>query len=339
SRGSNGPDLLQLIIIGILVGGAAAVTPTVVKNVQSFASNFTINDNDTASAQNCLAVVKDNSNIRSEPRSINDNSIVQTLSKDTKFEVTGKRTKRGWVQIKLDPIQTAWANSEIIKNNEQWVSCLRDKGTAIKIVEDHDVIAAHPAPKPTSKPETNLLTSLLQASDQSEISKTLSAGKSTPATPEKGGSKVVEQAKQKYESGDLQGAIALLKTITANPTAVKETTEMISQWQQDWSKAESLFKDLDTAFADGQWDKVLAYKDHPEKLPNIEYWRNKVEPLFKQAADNLAKQQLPQLGNSGNLNKPKLEHQNSSEDNEIDATDDFDNTDSLELQETLESDL
>ncbi|NMG07161.1 serine/threonine protein kinase [Brasilonema sp. UFV-L1] len=339
SRGSSRPDLLQLIIIGVLVGGAAAVTPTVVKNVQGFASNFTINDNDATSAQNCLAVVKENSNIRSEPRSINDNSIVQTLSKDTKFEVTGKRTKRGWVEIKLDPTQTAWANSEIVKNNEQWVSCLRDQGTAIKIVDDNDVIAAHSVSKPTSIPETPSPTSLSQESEQSEISKTLSADKSTPATPNKGGSKVVQQAKKKYESGDLQGAIALLKTITANPTAVKETTEMISQWQQDWSKAESLFKDLDTALADGQWDKVLAYKDHPEKLPNIEYWRNKVEPLFKQAADNLAKQQLPQLGNSGNQNRSKLEHQNSTEDDELDTTDDFDNTDSLELQETLESDL
>lgn len=308
-----------------------------VKNVQSFASNFTIND--TTSAQNCLAVVEENSNIRSEPSSINDNSIVQTVSKDTKFEVTGKRTKRGWVQIKLDPTQTAWANSEIVKNNEQWVSCLRDKGIAIKIVDDNNLMAARPAPKPKLKSETNVSTSLSQESEQSETSKTLSVDKSTSTTPDKGGFKVVEQAKKKYESGDLQGAIALLKTITANPTAVKETTEMISQWQQDWSKAESLFKNLDTAFADGQWDKVLAYKDHPEKLPNIEYWRNKVEPLFKQAADNLAKQQLPQLGNPSNQNKSKLEHQNSNEEDELDMTDDFDNTETLELQETLESDL
>ncbi|MBW4633830.1 MAG: protein kinase [Iphinoe sp. HA4291-MV1] len=336
-RDSNGPDLLQLLILGILVGGAAAVTPTVVKNVQGFASNFAVND--MTSAQNCLAVVEENSNIRSEPNSINNDLIVKTVTKETKFEVTGKRTKRGWVQVKLDPTKTAWVNSEVIKNNEQWVSCLRDQEIAIKTVDDNNLITDRPAPKPKSKPVINVPTPSSQKSEQSGTSKTLSAGKSTPATPDKGGSKVVEQAKKKYESGDLQGAIALLKTITANPGAVKQTTEMMSQWQQDWSKAEALFKDLDTALADGQWDKVSAYKDHPEKLPNIQYWRNKLEPLFKQAADNLTKQQLPKQGNPSNQNKPKLEHQNFSEDDELGILGDFDNIETHRTQKTPENNL
>ncbi|MBW4595040.1 MAG: protein kinase [Brasilonema angustatum HA4187-MV1] len=337
-KSSSGPDLLQFVIIGILVAGAAAVSPSVFKNVQSFASTFAIN-NDTTSAQNCLAVVQENSNIRSEPSPINDDSIVKTVHKDTNFEVTGKRTKRDWVQIKLDPTKTAWANSEVIKNNEQWVSCLRDKGTAIKIVDDDDLIAARPKPKPKAESTVDAATLSSPESEQSQTSKSLSADKltdkSTPATVQGGSTKVVEEAKQKYESGDLQGAIALLKTMTANPTAVKQTTEMISQWQQDWSKAEGLFKDLDTALGNGQWDKVLAYKDHPEKLPNIQYWRNKVEPLFQEAAANLAKQQLlPQLGNPTNLYKAKLEPQNSSENYGLNMMDDFDNIETPELQET-----
>ncbi|ARV62469.1 serine/threonine protein kinase [Nostocales cyanobacterium HT-58-2] len=312
---SGGLDLLQILILGILVGGAAAVTPTVVKNVQSVASNFAIN-NDTTLAQNCLAIVEGNSNIRSEPSSINDDSIVKTVTKDTKFEVTGKRTKRGWVQIKLDPTQKAWANSEVIKNNEQWVSCLRDKGIAMKTVDDNDLIGNRPTPKPKVKPVTDTTTSPSPESEQSGATKTLSAGKPKPSTLDNNGSKVVEQAQKKYESGDLQGAIALLKTITANPAAAKETAEIISHWQQDWSKAETLFKNLNTAFAEGQWDTVLSYKDHPEQLPNIQYWRSKLEPLFQQAADNLAKQQLPQLGHPSNHNKPKLQDPNSNEDNE-----------------------
>ncbi|WP_017319199.1 serine/threonine protein kinase [Mastigocladopsis repens] len=335
-RGSSGPDVLQLLILGILVGGAAAVTPSVIKNVQGFASNFAIDD--TMLAQNCLAVVEENSNIRSEPTSINDDSIVKTVTKDTKFEVTGKRTKRGWVQIKLDPTQKAWANSEVIKNNEQWVSCLRDKGVAMKTVDDNNLIAARPAPKPKSKPIIDMPSSSLQELEKSGTSK-ISAGKSKPTTLEEGGSEVVEQAKEKYESGDLQGAIALLRTITSNHTAVQQTTEMISQWQQDWVKAEAVFKDLDTAFAEGQWDKVLAYKDHPEKLPNIEYWRNKLEPIFKQAADNLAKQQLPQLGNPSNQNQPKLEAPNSSRDEQPGTTNDYDTNPDPELEEILDSDL
>lgn len=329
-KDSSGPDLLQLLILAVLVGGAAVVTPTVVKNVQGLASNFAIfnanSDSDATFAQNCLAIVKENSNIRSEPSPINDDSIVETVTKNTKFEVTGMRTKRGWVQIKLDSIQKAWANSEVIKNNEEWVSCLRDKGIAIKTVDDNNWIASRPAPKPKTKPVVDIRTSL---PDSEQL------GKSKPSASDDNGSQVVEKAKNKYESGDLQGAIALLRTITSNSTAVKETTEMISHWQQDWTKAEALFKDLDTALADGQWDKVLAYKDHPEKLPNIQYWRNKVEPLFQQAADNLAKQQLPELRKFSNYNKPKLEHPNSSLDNEPDTTNSYDNTDIFE-EEILE---
>lgn len=333
-KDSSGPDLLQLLILAVLVGGAAVVTPTVVKNVQGFASNFAINDansdSDATLAQNCLAIVKQNSNIRSEPNPINDDSILKTVTKNSKFEVTGMRTKRGWVQIKLDPTQKAWANSEVIKNNEEWVSCLRDKGIAVKTVDDNNLIADRPAPKPKTKPVVDVPTSLSESEQ---------LGKSKPSTSDDNGYQVVKKAKNKYESGDLQGAIALLRTITSNPTAVKETTEMISHWQQDWTKAEALFKDLDTAFAEGQWDKVLAYKDHPEKLPNIQYWRNKVEPLFQQAADNLAKQQLPELGNFSNYNKPKLEHQNSSLDNQPDTTNSYDNTDILEEEEILENEL
>lgn len=334
-KASSGPDLLQLLILGVLVGGAAAVTPTVVKNVQSVASNFAIND--TTTAENCLVVVDKNSNIRSEPSPINDDSIVKTVTKDTKFEVTGKRTKRGWVQIKLDPTQTGWAHSEVIQNNEQWVSCLRDKGVAIKTVDDNNLIADRPVPKAKTKPVVDVPIFSSPEKEQSETSK-ISVG-TKPSTPNDNGSEVVEQAKKKYESGDLQGAIALLRTITSNPTAVKETTEMISQWQQDWAKAEGFFKDLDTAFAQGQWDKVLAYKDHPEKLPNIEYWRNKVEPLFKQAADNLAKQQLPQLGHSSNHYKRILEHPNSSLDNQLDTINSYDDTEILEPEDTLENNL
>lgn len=327
-KDSSGPDLLQLLILAVLVGGAAFVTPTVVKNVQGLTSNFAINgtnsESPTTLGQNCLAIVKENSNIRSEPSPINDDSIVKTVTKNTKFEVTGMRTKRGWVQLKLDPTKTAWANSEVIKNNEEWVSCLRDKGIATKTLDDNNLIANRPVPKPKIKPLVDVATSL--PSEQS--------GKSKAPASQDNDSQVVEKAKNKYESGDLQGAITLLKTVTPNPMAIKETTEMISHWQQDWTKAETVFKDLDTAFAQGQWDKVLAYKDHPDKLPNIQYWRHKVEPLFQQAADNLAKQQLPELGNITNHDKPKLEHPNSNLDNQSDITNSYDNTETPQPEET-----
>jgi serine/threonine protein kinase, bacterial len=274
-KSGNGPDLLQLTILALLAGGAAAITPTVVKNVQNVVSNFS--DKTSTASQICLAVIKENSNIRSEPSNLSD-SVIKTITEDSNFEVTGLRTKRGWVQVKLGPKTSGWAHPDIIKNNDLWVDCLRDKGVAVKTEDDADLITTRPAPKAKPKP---VIKPIPSSSEYDNLDKL--QGKSADD------SKILEQARKKYESGDLQGAIALLKSLTSNAPAVKETTGMINQWQKDWAKAEALFKDVDRALAEREWDKVLGYKNDPEKLPDIQYWRDKIEPLFKQATDNLDK--------------------------------------------------
>ncbi len=69
---------------------------------------------------------------------------------------------------------------------------------------------------------------------------------------------IIEQAKQKYDSGDIVGAIALLKSIPANAASgIPETGKMIAQWQDDWAKAEALSNEINKAIDDGNWDKVL----------------------------------------------------------------------------------
>lgn len=275
-KSSGGIDLLQILILAGLAGGAAVASPSVVKNVQNIASNIAIHE--TLLPQKCLAIVDGNSNIRSEPSSINSDTILQTVTDDTRYEVTGKRTKRHWVQVKLNSGRSGWAHSDAIKNNDEWVSCLRDKGVAIRTVDDSDLISDRPIPQP--KP---IVTSA-----------TPSPEKAQPYESDKG---AIKEARKKYESGDLQGAIEKLKSKTTNSPGVKETGEMVTQWQKDWAKSEALFNDINTAVAQGHWDKVMSFKDHPEKLPNIQYWRDKLDPLFKQA-ENAAQQQLTSLDNS-----------------------------------------
>ncbi|RAM48725.1 MAG: serine/threonine protein kinase [Hapalosiphonaceae cyanobacterium JJU2] len=287
-RSSGGLDLLQLCILVILAGSAAVVAPALVKNVENFTISFS-GGNDTAS--NCFVVVGANKvNLRSEPVAIANDNIVETLSKGKQLEVTGKRTKAGWVEVKIDPKNSAWIYSDAIKNQEEWVSCLRDRGIALKTVDDSTVIANRPLPtKPVVDVETppsktsqplSLPSPFLQSNSDKPQNKAIN----------KSAGEILEQAKEKYESGDLDSAIELLKSIPWNASDFKETADIITQWQQDWTKSEALFNEINKALDNGQWDKVLAYKDHPEKLPNIEYWRNKIEPLFKQAADNQAKE-------------------------------------------------
>ncbi|MEH2174191.1 serine/threonine protein kinase [Nostoc sp.] len=283
------------ILIGILLaGGAAALVANVYPNVKNLALNLT--GKDTTLVNKCSAVVVGNSNIRSEPSSINSNNIVQTVADNTSFEVTGKRTKRGWIEVKLKSGRLAWAHSDVVTNNQEWGSCLREKGIATRIVDDSTLIATRTIsqPKPKSK---DVVTPLPEKPKKS----TDDAGKSVRSHPNDNSANIVEEAKKKYDSGDIIGAIALLRSVPANAASgIQETGKMIAQWQEDWAKAEALSNEINKAIDDGKWDKVLDYRNHPEKLPNTKYWRNRIEPLFKQAAENLAKQALTQVENQGN---------------------------------------
>jgi serine/threonine protein kinase, bacterial len=295
------PDPLPLLIGVLLSGSAAALVANVYPNLKNLAANLT--GNNATTGNSCLAVVVGNSNVRSEPISINSDNILQTVADNTKFEVTGKRTKRGWIEVKLNSGRLAWAHSDVIDNNQEWISCLRDKGIAINTVNDRNLIAARPVPQPQPK-FSNIAT---PSPEPTEIS-TPDSTKSDESQSNENSANIVEQAKQKYESGDLTGAIALLKSIPENASAsFQETTKMMNQWQSDWAKAEALSNDINKAIDNGQWDKVLDYKNHPEKLPNTKYWRNKIEPLFKQAAENLIKQALPKVDNVGNQNNAQQE--------------------------------
>ncbi|MEH1841743.1 MAG: protein kinase [Nostoc sp.] len=282
------------ILIGILLaGGTAALVANISPSVKNLAFNLT--GKDTALANKCSAIIAKNSNIRSEPSSINSD-IVQTVADNTSFEVTGKRTKRGWIEVKLNSGRLAWVGSNVITNNQEWGSCLSEKGIATKIVDDSSLIATRPTPKakPKSRDVVTPLPEKLKGS-------TDDAGKTEQSQPTDNNANIIEQAKKKYESGDIVRAIALLKSVPANAASgIQETGKMIAQWQQDWAKAEALSNEINKAIDDGKWDKVLDYRNHPEKLPNTQYWRNRIEPLFKQAAENLAKQALPKLENLGN---------------------------------------
>lgn len=293
-KDSSKSDPWPLLIAILLAGGAAALVANVYPNVKNLAANLT--GKDTALANKCSAVVVGNSNIRSEPSSINSDTVLQTVIDNTNFEVTGKRTKRGWIEVKLKSGRLAWASSDVITNNQEWGSCLREKGIATKTVDDSTLIATRPTPKPQPK-----LRNVTTALPEKPKGSTDDAEKSERSQPSDNNASIIEQAKKKYDSGDIVGAIALLKSIPANAASgIQETGKMINQWQQDWAKAEALSNEINKAIDDGKWDKVLDYKNHPEKLPNTQYWRNKIEPLFKQAAENLAKQALTQLENQGN---------------------------------------
>jgi serine/threonine-protein kinase len=271
---TNKPDPLPLLIGILLAGGVAALFTNIYPNFKNLTINWTGENSKLISK--CLAVVTADSNIRSEPSAINSDNILKTLGAASEFEVTGKQTKRGWVELKLSSGRLVWAHSDVISNREKWISCRRDQGLAIQTVDDIPLITSRPIPSVPAK--------------SAVVNPT--AKPSLPATADQ--VKTVDKAREKFESGDLQGAISLLKSTSGNAvSSIKQTVDTVNQWQNDWAKAEALANDINKAIDNGKWDEVLAYRDHPEKLPNIKYWRDKIEPMFKQAAENVAKQALP----------------------------------------------
>lgn len=254
------PDLLPLLIGLFLFGGAAALVANLYPNIQTLTANW--RDKNGISPENCLAIVAPNSNVRSQPSAIGSDNILKSIGDASEFIVTGKRTKRGWIELKFKSGRLAWAHSDVITNNDQWVSCLRDKGVSLQVVDDLPLITSRPVPKPQLSPMTS---------------------------PDP----IVLQARQKFQSGDMNGAIAQLKSAPQKTTSNSQQVKIIDQWQQDWAKAEKLANEINRAIDSGQWEKVLAYRNQPEKLPNIKYWQDKLEPLFKQAAQKVTQQVLP----------------------------------------------
>lgn len=284
-RNSGGFDLLQLLFLAMLTGGAAVVTPLAVEAFQGLTNNFSFADN--ALPQYCMAMVRGDRNVRSEPSSVNPGTVVKTLTEDTQLEAIGKRTTRGWVQLKLNSGKLVWAHSDAITNNDEWTSCLRDKHITIKTVDDRSLVADIPVPESQEKSSelTPIAPEEVKPTPKASFWDLFKSDKKPDPVAQKQNQedKAVKKAREKYDNGDLKGAVSILRSIDSKKSQVKETTDMISQWQKDWAKAESLFEDIDSAVLEGKWDKVLDYKNNPEKLPDIEYWRKKVEPLFQQA--------------------------------------------------------
>lgn len=101
------------------------------------------------------------------------------------------------------------------------------------------------------------------------------------------GSVALEQASQKYQSGELQEALGLAKSVSPESQAYPEAQSAIDQWQKDWQKAQAQEAAIKKAFAQQQWRDVLA---KARQLPDVDFWQKRVEPMVQQATAKLEKE-------------------------------------------------
>lgn len=87
----------------------------------------------SASPENKVCTVFVNGNLRSEPAAF-QNNIVEPFK--AAVPVTGKRTKGGWVEVKVRDNELAWAHPDIMKNHKDMEACLASKGIPVKTIDD-----------------------------------------------------------------------------------------------------------------------------------------------------------------------------------------------------------
>ncbi|EKQ68192.1 SH3 domain-containing protein [Leptolyngbyaceae cyanobacterium JSC-12] len=106
----------------------------------------------------------------------------------------------------------------------------------------------------------------------------------TPATLpiEDQGTQLMAIATEQYQSGNLDGAIALAKTVPIQSRAYQSARLAILQWQHDWSRAESDYYTAQKALREGRWQDVLK---RVNSYPNIRFWKEKMTPLVQSAIE------------------------------------------------------
>ncbi|MGD1913717.1 MAG: protein kinase [Rivularia sp. (in: cyanobacteria)] len=99
-------------------------------------------------------------------------------------------------------------------------------------------------------------------------------------SPEHSENQTLSEAKKEYQSGDLQGAIALAKSIPSHSNVYPEVQATIGEWQQQWQVAAEKYKAAEIALKQGRFTDVFL---NTAEVPDISYWQTKTDKLLKQA--------------------------------------------------------
>jgi serine/threonine-protein kinase len=208
------------------------------------------NDRDTSQGT-CRVVANGVLNVRSGPKG----SVVDTVPQGTSLALTGAE-KNGWVEIR-SPVK-GW-----VFNGSQYIDCTSASQKPVETIARQKPVETIATQKPVETPTP----------------------KKSPDKPKPvdNGSKALETAAEKYQSGDLQGAIAQAQTILASGSAAKkDAVAKIAQWQQEWASAEAKFNEVQKALNEGRWDDVLVHESD-SGFPEQRYWRDRLNQVIEEA--------------------------------------------------------
>lgn len=95
------------------------------------------------------------------------------------------------------------------------------------------------------------------------------------------------KATEEYQGGDLDGAIALAKSIPLNSNIYPEAQASIDEWQKQWDIAAQQYNAAQQAFNERRWADVVRAGS---QVPDILHWQSQTDKLVQQAQANLEAQ-------------------------------------------------
>ncbi len=95
------------------------------------------------------------------------------------------------------------------------------------------------------------------------------------------------KATEEYQGGDLDGAIALAKSIPLNSNIYPEAQASIDEWQKQWDIAAQQYNAAQQAFNEHRWADVVRAGS---QVPDILHWQSQTDKLVQQAQANLEAQ-------------------------------------------------
>ncbi len=212
--------------------------------------------------KNCVVVANPGLNVRSQPE-VRDDNVVQSLSTDTNITLTGAK-QGSWVEIRTPT--RGWVSSNLIDCNSNIAT---DTPAVVK-----------PTPTPVVTPKVKVVPTV---SVPPSPSPSPSASPVKPKPPVDDSSKTLEKANEKYQQGDLPGAIAEARKLIQEGAAAKdEAIAKIKQWKQEWDDAQAKYNQIKKALDEGKFDQVLI-QEADKAFPEQRYWRDQLNQLIEEA--------------------------------------------------------
>ncbi|NEO92549.1 MAG: protein kinase [Moorea sp. SIO3G5] len=198
-------------------------------------------------------------NVRSEP----NGSKVGQVNQGTSLVLTGSG-QPGWVEISSPVNGWVFTNlTDCAPTVEPVVATAPKRNVPKRKVPKQKV---YPKPKPVvrrapSSPQTR---------------------QPTPAQPVDKGTLILARAVQKYQAGNIKGAIAIAQEVLPSSPAFNGAQTKIDQWHNEWISFERKFDKIQQAYEQGRWVDVLNYAQN-SNLPARGHWRQKLNRIVDQA--------------------------------------------------------